>query len=177
MIGKSVSSVARGLDQAEQILERLRYAGFSRNDISVLFSPLRPKGEGAIEAALAWLGVAPGVPAQSLVAGGPTLVKSFQDEPEAFSNVIEALRNFGIQEREARGYDEAIRTGAIWFSVIVADQDGVERAQWIFEDAGAEQICTTRESRILERRTPDAAEPDPNAKRVRRKRFGRLFFS
>ena len=45
MIGKSVSCVARIVNQAEQILERLRFSGFSRNDISVLFT--RAKGAEA----------------------------------------------------------------------------------------------------------------------------------
>jgi len=176
MIGKSVSCVAR--NQAEQILERLRFSGFSRNNISVLFARAKGAEESSMERAMEWLGFAgPLTQAESIIVGGPTLVSLASDDEHAFKSIAEALGNFGIEEEEAKRYEEAVKAGGILFSVVVSSQDGVDRARWIFEDAAADQISTTRESRILEQRRADMPEPDPASKRVRRKRFGRPFFS
>src|SRR5262245_62151022 len=146
MIGKAVSCVAKVLNQAGHIVERLRLAGFSRNDISVLCRAARPKGDdGSVQNALEWLGFATGGPTNSaVVVGGPILVGMLNAEgASGFQSVLETLCNFGIPEPEAKRYEEAIQAGGIWFSVVVSNQDGAERARWIFEDTGAEQIATT----------------------------------
>lgn len=189
MILNYANCIARSLSEAEHIIERLRLAGFSRNDISALFSSGigrvhaggEHSGNGSDKGALSWLAgfgtlTVPGVDA--LTAAGPFLAVSRGADNGAIGSISMALAFFGLPVPEAKRYEQQIEGGGIWFSVATRDADEVSRARWIFENAGAEDIAITTETKSTPgafRRNSSSAGLIP--KRYRGKRFGRLFTS
>lgn len=165
MSHKSVYAIAISEGQANQIIDGLVSAGFSTNDISVLFPDKdsthqfshekhtkAPEGTvigasaggvvgGAIGllagiGALAIPGVGP------LIAAGPLLAAlSGAAAGATAGGVAGALIGMGTPEIEAKRYENRIAEGNLLISVHTENNDEVDRAKKVLKDAGAEDIC------------------------------------
>lgn len=172
MSKKSVICIATSSTQADSIVYRLKDAGFSPSDISVLFpdksstrefahekNTKAPEGAtagvgtgGAIGGALGWLAgigalAIPGV--GPFIAAGPILAAlSGAALGAALGGVAGALIGMGFPEYEAKRYEGRIQSGGILISVHTDDSDEVKAAKEIFEDLGAQDIATAGESSV-----------------------------
>jgi hypothetical protein len=170
MSKKSVFCITTSRNQAEQIVERLKSANFSNNDISVLFPDKQtnrdfahekntkaPEGAvtgagtgGALGGALGWLAgigalAIPGV--GPFIAAGPIMAAlSGAAIGAAAGGVTGALIGMGIPELEAKRYEGKIKEGNILISVHTENSDEISRAKEIFKAAGAQDISVTGES-------------------------------
>jgi hypothetical protein len=171
-MAKSVFGIARSEDQAIRIANALRAAGFSQNDVSVLFPDKQgtrdfaheqhtkaPEGAvsgvvtgGIIGGALGWLvGIGslaiPGV--GPFIAAGPILAAlGGVAAGGTAGGIVGALIGMGIPEYEAKRYEGKIREGNILISVHAENSDEVSRAKEIFRNAGAEDIAYTGEESV-----------------------------
>ncbi|BBA36751.1 putative uncharacterized protein [Methylocaldum marinum] len=169
---KAVFCIARTRDQAELIIDRLRSAGFSNNDISVLFPDksttkdfaheqhtkapegattggVTGMGVGAILGWLAGLGTLaiPGV--GPFVAAGPIMsALSGAAIGGATGGLVGALVGMGIPEYEAKRYEGKIKNGNILISVHTDDSQERSKVKEIFERANAEDIAVTGEASV-----------------------------
>src|SRR6185369_11338879 len=153
-----------------QVVGELKAAGFSNNDISVLFpdkgtsrdfahehSTKAPEGAatggatgGVLGGALGWLvgigaltipGVGPFIAAGPLMAAlGGAAVGG------AVGGLLGALIGLGIPE-----YEGKIRGGNVLVSVHSETSDETKRAKGIFERAGAEDISTAGEAGVSDK--------------------------
>lgn len=170
MSTKSVFSIATSRSQAEVIVGRLQSAGFSSNDISVLFPDTEttrdfahekntkaPEGiatgastGGVVGGTLGWLAgigmlAIPGV--GPFIAAGPILAAlSGAAVGATVGGIAGGLIGMGIPELEAKRYEGKIKAGNILISVHTQDSAEIKTAEKIFKDAGAENICTTGEA-------------------------------
>jgi hypothetical protein len=169
---KAVFAIAKTTEQAETIVERLRTAGFSNNDISVLFPDKSTTkdfaheqhtkapegattggvlglGTGAVLGWLAGIGslAIPGV--GPFIAAGPIMgALSGAAVGGAAGGLIGALVGLGIPEYEAKRYEGKIKEGNILISVHTDNGDERDRAKTIFEQANAEDIATSSEESV-----------------------------
>jgi uncharacterized protein (TIGR02271 family) len=170
---RAVFALCRTEQQASQIVDELKRAGFSNNDISVLFpdksgtrdfahekSTKAPEaaatGAGAgglLGGALGWLaGVGalaiPGI--GPFVAAGPIMAALGGAAIGAGTGgLIGALVGLGMPEYEAKRYEGKLKEGNILISVHSENADETRRAKEIFERAGAEDISTTGEEKVV----------------------------
>src|SRR5262245_55338255 len=172
---KAVFCIARDLPQAARIVDELKSAGFSNNDISVLFpdkdtsrdfahehSTKAPEGAatggavgGVLGGTLGWLvgvgtltipGVGPFIAAGPLMAAlGGAAVGG------AAGGLLGGLVGMGIPEFEAKRYEGKIRGGNVLVSVHSESSDETKRAKTIFERAGAEDISTAGEAGVSDK--------------------------
>jgi len=175
MSNKSVFCIATSHEQANRIVDSLKSANFSNNDISALFSDKEsshdfahekntkaPEGAitgagtgGAIGGALGWIAgigalAIPGV--GPFIAAGPIIAAlSGAAIGATVGGVAGGLIGMGIPELEAKRYEGRLKEGNILISVHTENSDEIERATEIFTHAGAQDICSTSESS-----TPDA---------------------
>ena len=157
MSNKSVFCIATSRAQAEAIVDQLKVASFSNNDISVLFpdkdttrdfahekSTKAPEGiatgastGGVIGGALGWVAgigalAIPGV--GPFIAAGPIIAAlSGAAVGATVGGIAGGLIGLGIPEIEAKRYEGKIKEGNLLLSVI-------------FTKAGAQDICTTGEA-------------------------------
>jgi hypothetical protein len=172
MSKKSVICIATSRSQAERIVDELRMAGFSNNDVSVLFpdkdttrdfahekNTKAPEGAvtgvgtgGVVGGALGWLAgigalAIPGV--GPFIAAGPIVAAlSGAAVGAAVGGLTGALIGMGIPEYEAKRYEGKIKQGNILISAHAENSEEVKRAKGIFEDAGAQDISTTGETSV-----------------------------
>jgi hypothetical protein len=172
MSNKSVFCIATSLQQADQIVEQLKRANFANNDISVLFPDKgttrdfahekhtkAPEGAvtgagtgGVIGGALGWVAgigalAIPG--AGPFIAAGPIMAAlSGAAVGAAVGGITGGLIGLGIPEIEAKRYEGKIREGNILISVHAENSDEIDRAEDIFTDAGAQDICATGEEPV-----------------------------
>jgi len=172
MSKKSVLCIADSEARAITITDRLKAAGFSNNDISVLFPDKRgtkdfaheqhtkaPEGAatggvtgGVLGGALGWLAgigalAIPGV--GPFIAAGPIMAAlGGAAVGGAVGGIAGALIGLGIPEYEAKRYEGKIREGNILISVHSEDHEESKRAKEIFTEAGASDISTTGESSV-----------------------------
>jgi hypothetical protein len=158
--------------QATQIVDRLKTAGFSNNDISVLMSDKSgtkdfaidnetKAPEGAVAGAstgavlgggLGWLAgigalAIPGV--GPLIAAGPIMAAlTGAAIGGTVLGVTGALVGMGIPEFEAKRYEGKVKSGNALISVHSENSDETKRAQTIFEQADAEDISTASEASV-----------------------------
>ena len=170
MSNKSVFCIATNRGQADQIVNQLKLANFSSNDISVLFpdkdttrdfahekNTKAPEGAvagagtgGVVGGALGWIvGIGalaiPGV--GPFIAAGPIMAAlSGAAIGAAAGGIAGGLIGLGIPELEAKRYEGKVKEGNILLSVHTENSDGIKRAKEIFTKAGAHDICTTGES-------------------------------
>jgi len=170
MSKKSVFCITTSRTQAEQIVDRLKTANFSNDDISVLFpdkgtnrdfahekNTKAPEGAvtgagtgGVLGGAMGWLvGIGalaiPGV--GPFIAAGPILAAlSGAAIGAAAGGVAGGLIGMGIPELEAKRYEGKLKEGNMLISVHTENSDEISRAKDIFKAAGAQDICTTGES-------------------------------
>ena len=170
MSNSSVICIARSESQAIEIVDELKNAAFSRNDISVLLPDKAgtkdfaheqhtkaPEGAatggvtgGVLGGALGWLvGIGalaiPGV--GPFIAAGPIMAAlGGAALGGAAGGIAGALIGLGIPEYEAKRYEGKVHGGNVLISVHTNDSDEIKRAKEIFEQAGAEDIASTSES-------------------------------
>ena len=187
----SVIAIATSSNQAELIVDQLRAAGFSGNDISVLFPDKRsgkdfahekhtkaPEGAtvggtagGVVGGALGWLAgigllAIPGV--GPLIAAGPIMAAlSGAAVGGLVGGIAGALVGLGVPEFEAKRYEGRIRAGNILISVHTEKHEEVSRVKEIFKNGGATDISATGESSVPSAKSqnrqdrPSATRPAP----------------
>lgn len=172
MSKKAVFCTVNSEPQACSIVEDLRQAGFSNNDISALFPDKQgtrdfaheqqtKAPEGAATGAgtgavlggvLGWLAgigslAIPGV--GPLIAAGPIMgLLGGAAVGGATGGLTGALIGYGIPELEAKRYEGKVRGGNILLSVHTDDRDEVKRAKEIFKQHRADDIAYTGESSV-----------------------------
>ena len=169
----AVFGVASNRAQAERIASELKAAGFSGNDISVLFpnkAGTRDFGRGkhhtkAPEAAAAGASTAgmfggglgllvstgplaiPGI--GPIIAAGPLMAAlGGAALGAAVGGLAGALVGLGVPEFEAKQYEGKIREGNILISVHAENSNEVSRAKVIFKREGAHDISSTAEASV-----------------------------
>ena len=157
-------------DQAAAIVEKLRSAGFSDNDISVLFpdkgstrdfahkkETKMPEGAtigastgGALGGTI---GLLAGIGALAIpglgpfIAAGPIMAALSGGAIGAgVGGLTGALVGLGIPEYEAKRYEGKVKEGGILISVHSENNDETNRAKNIFKLAGAHDISSTGEA-------------------------------
>jgi len=182
-MSKAVFCIAKSEVQAEAIVNHLKGAGFSNNDISVLFPDKRgtrdfaheqntkaPEGAatgagtgGVLGGALGWLAgigalAIPGV--GPLIAAGPIMAAlSGAAVGAAVGGLTGALVGMGIPEYEAKRYEGKVQAGNILISVHSENSQETKRAKEIFEEYEAEDISTSGEANV-----PKGKDTDPRRK-------------
>lgn len=171
-MAKSVFCIAKTEAQATTIVDQLKAANFSHNDISVLLPDKTgtrdfaheqhtkaPEGAatgagtgGVVGGALGWLvGIgALAIPGLGpFIAAGPIMAAlSGAAAGAALGGLTGALIGLGIPEYEAKRYEGKIKEGNILISVHAHDSAERDRAKAIFERAGAEDISYTEEAGV-----------------------------
>jgi hypothetical protein len=181
-MAKAVFGLVDSEGQAERIVDSLKAAGFSNNDISVLFpdkSGTRdfaheqhtkaPEGAaagastgGVLGGVFGWLvGIGslaiPGV--GPFIAAGPIMAAlAGAGVGAAVGGLSGALIGLGIPEYEAKRYEGKIKERNILISVHSENSDEVKRAKEIFERTGAQDISSTGEESV-----PDKDKSRPAA--------------
>jgi len=171
-MAKAVIAIAKSEDQAVRIVEQLKAAGFSNNDVSVLLPDRAgsrdfahehhtkaPEGAatgavvgGLAAGALGWLvGIGslaiPGV--GPLIAAGPIMAAlSGAAAGGVVGGLAGALVGLGIPEYEAKQYEGKVKNGNILISVHTDDSRQRQMAKEIFERAHADDISYTGEARV-----------------------------
>ncbi len=171
-MAKAVFCIATNGAQAENIVNNLKTAGFSGNDISVLFpdktgtkdfaheqNTKAPEGAavggstgGLLGGAFGWLvGIGalaiPGV--GPFIAAGPIMAAlSGAAVGAALGGITGALVGMGIPEFEAKRYEGKIKAGNILISVHSENSDETKRAKEIFERGGAQDISSSSEAGV-----------------------------
>ncbi len=179
-MAQAVFCLARTEAQAISIVDQLKAAGFSPNDISVLLPDKTgtrdfayeqhtkaPEGAatgagtgGVLGGALGWLvGIgALAIPGLGpFIAAGPIMAAlSGAAAGAALGGVTGALVGLGIPEYEAKRYEGRIRSGAALLSVHCGDRVGVARAKEMLLHTGAEDISTGEEGSVPAERRRDS---------------------
>jgi hypothetical protein len=156
--------------QADAIVGKLRSAGFSDNDISVLFpdkgstrdfthkkETKMPEGAtvGASTGGVVGgtIGLLAGIGALAIpglgpfIAAGPIMAALSGGAIGAgVGGVTGALVGLGIPEYEAKRYEGKVKEGGILISVHSESNDETSRAKSIFKDEGAHDISSTGEA-------------------------------
>jgi hypothetical protein len=170
-MAKAVVCIANSEEKAARIVDDLRSAGFSSNDVSVLLpdkdgtrdfahehNTKAPEGAaagagtgGILGGALGWLA---GIGALAIpglgpfVAAGPIMgALSGAAAGATLGGLTGALVGMGIPELEAKQYEGKIRGGNVLISVHTDDGEQRKRAKEIFERNRAEDISTMGEAR------------------------------
>jgi len=167
MSQKSVFCITTSREQADRIVDQLKAANFSNNDISVLFpdkgttrdfahekNTKAPEGAatgagtgGVVGGALGWIvGIGalaiPGV--GPFIAAGPIMAAlSGAAIGAAAGGIAGGLIGLGIPELEAKRYEGKVKAGNLLLSVHTDNSEEISRAKDIFKQAGAQDICVT----------------------------------
>ena len=171
-MAKAVFAIAKTEEQAVHIVNELKAAGFSNNDVSVLLPDRAgsrdfahehhtkaPEGAatgaiagGVLAGVLGWLAgigslAIPGV--GPLIAAGPIMAAlSGAAAGGAVGGLAGALVGFGIPEYEAKQYEGKVKNGNILISVHTEDGKERKAAKEIFDRAQASDISSTGEARV-----------------------------
>lgn len=185
MSKKSVFCITSARPQADQIVEQLKQANFSNNDISVLFpdkgtsrdfahekNTKAPEGAvagagtgGVIGGALGWVAgigalAIPGV--GPFIAAGPIIAAlSGAAIGATVGGIAGGLIGMGIPEIEAKRYEGKVKAGNILISVHTENAEEIKMAKEIFASRGAEDICTTGEAATSKADKADARAAHP----------------
>ena len=170
MSKKSIFCIATSRRQADQIVDQLKSANFSNNDISALFADKgtshefahemntkAPEGTvtgagtgGVIGGALGWIA---GIGALAIpgfgpfIAAGPIMgALSGAAIGATVGGITGGLIGMGIPELEAKRYEGRLHEGNILISVHTENDEEITCASDIFTHAGAQDICTTGEA-------------------------------
>lgn len=171
-MGKSVFCIATTTTQAERIIEQLKGAGFTRDDISVVLADKggtrdfavehgtkAPEGAAAgattgavLGGVLGWLAgigtlAIPGL--GPLIAAGPIMAAlSGAAAGGTLGGITGTLIGLGIPEFEAKKYEGRVKSGGVLLSVHSENSAETDAAKGIFEAAGAEDISTASEASV-----------------------------
>jgi hypothetical protein len=171
-VAKAVFGIAKSESQAIALADQLRAAGFTANDVSVLFPDTKgtrdfaheqhtkaPEGAAAgagsgaiVGGALGWIvGIgALAIPGLGpFIAAGPIMAAlAGAAGGAAVGGITGALIGMGIPEYEAKRYEGKVKDGNILMSVHTEDSKERERAKEIFVKGGAEDISYTGETSV-----------------------------
>lgn len=171
-MSKAVFCIAKTQTQAEAIVDQLKMAGFSYDDISVLFPDKQGSkdfahehhtkapegaatGAGAGGVVGGTLGLLAGIGSLAIpgvgpfIAAGPIMAAlSGAAVGAAVGGLTGALIGLGIPEYEAKRYEGKIRKGNILISVHTEDSNEASRVKEIFEQNNAEDISSTKEAGV-----------------------------
>lgn len=173
-MSKSILCIVPDAVRAERVVGDLLAAGFSRDDISVLFpdrsgtrdfahehNTKAPEGAatgagagGAVGGTLGWLAgigalAIPGV--GPFLAAGPILAAlSGAAVGAAVGGLTGALIGMGVPEFEAKQYEGKLQAGKILISVHVSDDAETKRAKELLERHEAEGIAVGRDASVSE---------------------------
>jgi uncharacterized protein (TIGR02271 family) len=177
-------------EQAAAIVEKLRSAGFSDNDISVLFpdkgstrdfahkkETKMPEGAtigastgGAVGGTI---GLLAGIGALAIpglgpfIAAGPIMAALSGGAIGAgVGGLTGALVGLGIPEYEAKRYEGKVKEGGILISVHSENNDETNRAKDIFKEADAHDISSTGEAHSDVRAQDVSDTGDPTIREV-----------
>jgi len=176
MSKKSVICIASTREQADEIIEQLKAGNFSNNDISVLFpdkestrdfahekNTKAPEGAvtgastgGIVGGALGWLvGIGslaiPGI--GPFIAAGPIMAAlSGAAIGATAGGIAGGLIGLGIPEFEAKRYEGKVKAGNLLISVHTENSAQIAHAKAIFIQAGAQDICSTGEASVSQRK-------------------------
>lgn len=190
MSNKSVFCITTNRQQADRIVDQLREANFSNDDISVLFpdkgttrdfahekNTKAPEGAitgagtgGLLGGGLGWIvGIGalaiPGV--GPFIAAGPIMAAlGGAAIGAAAGGIAGGLIGMGIPELEAKQYEGKVKAGNILISVHTEDSDEIDRAKEIFESSGGEDICTTSEASVPKQGKSDVQHTRSSSKTV-----------
>jgi hypothetical protein len=169
---KAVFGIAKTENQAISIANQLQSAGFSPNDISVLFpdktgtrdfaheqhtkapeGAATGAGGGAVlGGALGWMvGIgALAIPGLGpFIAAGPIMAAlAGAGAGAAAGGLTGALIGMGVPELEAKQYEGKVKSGNILMSVHAEDGREVTRAKEILKNGGAEEISYSGEASV-----------------------------
>ena len=171
-MAKAVICIAKTEEQATRIVDDLKAAGFSNNDVSVLLPDRAgsrdfahehhtkaPEGAatgavagGVAAGVLGWLvGIGslaiPGV--GPLIAAGPIMAAlGGVAAGGAVGGLAGALVGFGIPEYEAKQYEGKIKNGNILISVHTDESRQRKIAKEIFDRDHATDVSSTGEARV-----------------------------
>ncbi|NUO50641.1 MAG: DUF3341 domain-containing protein, partial [Polyangiaceae bacterium] len=158
--------------QAESVVSQLKAAGFSTNDMSVVFPDKQGTRDFAFEkntkapegaavggvaggAVGGTLGLLAGIGALAipglgpLIAAGPIMAAlGGAGAGAAVGGLSGALVGMGIPEIEAKQYESKIRSGGILVSVHIDDANERKRAKEILDRAGAKDVSTIGEEHV-----------------------------
>src|ERR1044071_85843 len=166
----SVFGIVKTHSQVEQIVERLQTAGFPASEISVPLPDTEGKHdighvkatkapEGATTAAATGgvtggvLGLLAGIGALAIpgvgpfIAAGPIMAAlSGAAVGATTGGIVGGLVGLGIPEVEAKRYENKLKKGNYLISAHANDGKQEDRAKKVFEELGAEDICTVSEA-------------------------------
>jgi len=168
-MSKSVFCTVKSSAQAILLVDRLKAAGFTRNDISVLMQDATGTKEFAVDnetkapegaatgaaagavagGGLGWLAgigalAIPGL--GPLIAAGPIMAAlTGAAVGGTLGGVTGALVGLGIPEYEAKRYEGKLKGGRALISVHSENSAETDRAKEIFESVNAEDIATSGE--------------------------------
>ena len=171
-MAKAVICIAKSEEQATRIVDDLKAAGFSNNDVSVLLPDRAgsrdfahehhtkaPEGAatgavagGVTAGVLGWLvGIGtlaiPGV--GPLIAAGPIMAAlGGVAAGGAVGGLAGALVGFGIPEYEAKQYEGKIKNGNVLISVHTDESRQRKIAKEIFDRDDATDVSSTGEARV-----------------------------
>jgi hypothetical protein len=171
-MARAVICIAKSEEQATRIVDDLKAAGFSNNDVTVLLPDRAgsrdfahehhtkaPEGAatgavagGVTAGVLGWLvGIGtlaiPGV--GPLIAAGPIMAAlGGVAAGGAVDGLAGALVGFGIPEYEAKQYEGKIKNGNILISVHADDSRQRKIAKEIFDNDHATDVASTGEARV-----------------------------
>lgn len=191
MASKAIFCLAASRWQAENIVDRLKAAGFVEKEISVLFAEKKDSSEfaerkhtkapdtrgaegtaagagaggvlGGTLGLLAGIGtvVIPGV--GPFIAVGPILATlSGAAVGATVGGIAGGLIGLGIPEVKAKHYENRLKEGFILVSVHTDDPERLHRARLIFEEADASDIANSEE---LEAEQKGKSRPERTAER------------
>jgi hypothetical protein len=163
MSKNSVFCIATSRNQADRIVDHLKTESFSNKDISVLFpnmydtrdsanqkdtnAPGAGAGGPGVGGVLGWLaGIGPlAIPGVGpFIAAGPVVAAlSGVVLAATVGTISRGLLALGLSELEASHYEGKVKKGNILLSVHTDDVGDIARVRDIFEQAGAQYICTT----------------------------------
>src|ERR1700761_8584585 len=165
--------------QADAVVGQLRSAGFSDNDISVLFpdegstrdfahkkATKMPEGAsvgaGTGGVVGGTIGLLAGIGALAIpglgpfIAAGPIMAALSGGAIGAgVGGITGALVGLGIPEYEAKRYEGKVKEGGILISVHSESNDETNRAKNIFKEEGAHDISSTGEAHADVQGSPD----------------------
>ena len=171
-MAQTVIGLTTTIEQAELLVDRLKTAGFSSNDISVLLpdkegsqdfahknTTKAPEGAtagastgGLIGGALGWLAgigalAIPGLGA--FIAAGPIMAAlSGAAVGATVGGATGALIGLGIPEYEAKMYEGKIKEGNILIAAHSDNKEMLKAAEEIFKDIKATDVHRTSEAKV-----------------------------
>ena len=149
MAKKAVFGILNTEEQAISVVQDLKAAGFSSNDISPAAGAT---AGGLLGGALGWLAgigtlAIPGV--GPFIAAGPIMgLLSGAAVGAATGGLTGALVGYGMPEMEAKRYEGKVRGGNILLSIHTEDRNEVSRAKEVLKLNHAQDVTYTGEAGV-----------------------------